>query len=482
MQESTSDKFIRGLSIQTLVSISNAITQVIVFAILSRLLSREDFGYYAALMGITLIFYAISDAGIGSAVIQKKDLDAYYESTAFTLSLILGLLIGFFFFLLSSIMADIILDDTLYFPLQLMTIPLVLHGMNGYAVGILRRNLKFGLLGTYKLISYILASSVAVYLAWKGFGLYSMIVLFVLDALIYTSLLYTKVKIPKLGLNKRDSKGVLSFGGWLTMGVIMSSLSNQIDKLVLGKWLSVVQLGAYNRPAGFISNIIAQINGIFDSVLFPILSAFQDSKEKFRELFYESYKLLSTFGIMLACVLMFNSELIIRIFFGEQWFDLVPVLRIISLTAIFMLNNTLADCFIRSFNLVKAGFYIRLFGVIISSLFIYFGSRFDILGVAVAVFVSNLFIVLTKILYLSKKSEASMGYLVSLSFLAWYPSLPIILIGGLCMFFPPELPFQVLRCIVILFVVGIELFLFPSFVGDEYNTLIYRKIPFLKKK
>ena len=97
-QDNTSDKFIRGISIQTLVSISNAITQVIVFAILSRLLSREDFGYYAALMGITLIFYAISDAGIGSAVIQKKELEAHYESTAFTLSLILGLLIGIIFF------------------------------------------------------------------------------------------------------------------------------------------------------------------------------------------------------------------------------------------------------------------------------------------------------------------------------------------------------------------------------------------------
>ena len=63
----------KGLSVQTLVTITMGVLELIFFAVMSRLLTKADFGYFAALSGIMAIFMSISEAGLGSSVIQKKN-------------------------------------------------------------------------------------------------------------------------------------------------------------------------------------------------------------------------------------------------------------------------------------------------------------------------------------------------------------------------------------------------------------------------
>lgn len=482
MSNNTSDNFLKGISVQTIVYGFSGILQVVVFAIFSRILSKTDFGYYAALNGITMIFIGISDAGIGSAVIQQKNLTKKYSATAFTVSLILGALIALLFFLISPWLATFIIDEKLILPLQLMSIPLLLNGMSGFAASSLKRDLKFVVVGKCRLLSYIISAIVGIIYGFYGGGVYALVLLFILDSVLYTIFVFSNIPFPGFSIGRQESKSALSFGGWLTLGVIMSTIANQLDKLVLGKWLSVSRLGAYNRPSGFVMHLIGQMNLIFDSVLFPILSTFQDSKEKFRSVLYSSYKLLSTFGVMLAFILFFNANLIITIFFGSQWQDLVIVLKIMSLSAVFMLNNTLADCFFRSFNLVKAGFFVRTFGVILTLSFLYIGAQYDIVGVAVSILLSNFLVVIIKIVYLCIKSEASCLKMLSISARAWIPSVPIILVGLAFVFLPSTFIVQIVLLLAIGLVALYELVQIPQFIGQEYVSLIYPKIASLKSK
>ena len=482
MGKSTSDNFIHGISVQTIVSLANAVLQIVVFAILSRLLSKTDFGYYAALMGITMVFMGISDAGIGAAVIQKKNPSNGFYYTAFTISLIVGISVGLVFFIGSPFIASLIIDQTLTVPLRWMAIPLILYSINGYAVSVLRRQLLFARIGCLKVCSYLFSSILGIVIALNDGGVYSLVVLFVCDSILYTILVFCNINVPRIGIEKKEAKGVISFGGWLTLGVIMSSIANQIDKLVLGKWLSVERLGAYNRPSGFISNIIGQITTIFDSVLFPVLSVYQDSRERFKDLLYRSFSLLSTAGIILAVTLFFNSRMIILIFFGEQWLNMVVVLRIASLSAIFMLNNTLADCFFRSFNLVKQGFFIRFIGLALSLAFLYLGAQYDIIGVAVAVLLSNFIVVVIKLVFLCSKSGANLTIMAFQGVRAIIPSLPILSMGLFFEFMPDSLLFVILEGVLFIIILLIELLKYPDFVGQEYKLLLFSKIePYVNK-
>lgn len=89
-QQSNTQKVVKGISSQTLVTLVMGIMEIVVFSIMSRLLSKEDFGLFAAISAITIVFGSLSEAGIGSALIQKKNADKAYVNTSFTVSFISG--------------------------------------------------------------------------------------------------------------------------------------------------------------------------------------------------------------------------------------------------------------------------------------------------------------------------------------------------------------------------------------------------------
>ena len=140
---SNSDKFFRGISVQTLVTITFGILEILVFSIMSRLLSKTDFGYFAAITGVMAILMSVSEAGLGSAVIQKKDASKSFISTAFTLSCIVGFVISALLFGFAPYLADLIADSTLTMPLRVMSINIFLYGIISIGNGVLYRRLAF---------------------------------------------------------------------------------------------------------------------------------------------------------------------------------------------------------------------------------------------------------------------------------------------------------------------------------------------------
>lgn len=65
-------QFLKGASTQAIITVVMGAMEIVVFAIVSRLLSKTDFGYYAAITGIIAVVLSIYEAGLGSSVIQKK--------------------------------------------------------------------------------------------------------------------------------------------------------------------------------------------------------------------------------------------------------------------------------------------------------------------------------------------------------------------------------------------------------------------------
>ena len=69
-EQSNTTKVLKGVSTQTLITILIGVIEIVSFSIMSRLLTQEDFGYYAAIAAVTAIFTSFADAGIGSAIVQ----------------------------------------------------------------------------------------------------------------------------------------------------------------------------------------------------------------------------------------------------------------------------------------------------------------------------------------------------------------------------------------------------------------------------
>lgn len=477
-------KILKGVSVTTLVTIIMGILEIVVFSIMSRLLSKQDFGYYAALYGIMAIVLCISEAGMGASIVQRKNATQSMISTAFTLSFIIGCLSTIIVFILSPFISSYVADSSVTGAMRIMSFSVLIACMCSIGRSLMLKKLRFKAIGVITIVSYLVSSPIAIYMAYNGMGVYAIIAQHMGNSVLLMILFFLGGGyIPRFGFNKTEAKSIFSFGGWLTLGVIANNITHQLDKLMMSRLISVEALGCYNRPAGFLNNISSRINGIFDTVLFPTLSNLQDNKDKVKNAYLKAISILNSFSIVLASVFFFNSRLITTIFLGNEWTDYAYIMQIASIGTIFVIDNRLVDCFFRSLNFVKTGFYIRVFALFYTIISIYIGAQYGIVGVVVSLVFANISIIIIKLWILMKKIDVNITEATIKIIQSFKPALVLIAIG---------VPFLTLSdqriisealfafffgCVII-----VEFVFVPQMVSRVYTTEIYPTVVKIKNK
>ncbi len=477
-KNSNTTKAFHAVSSQTMVTIVLGVVEIVAFSFMSRLLTKSDFGYYASISAIVGIFEVFANAGIGSAVIQKKDADSNYVNNAFTICLILGTALTLILFSFSGVLARGIADASMTLPLMLISVTLLLNTVSSVSRSILVKQLKFLKVGVINLVSLVITSVIAIFLAYRGFGYYAILCKAILGSVITCLLyfIYAKTRF-RLALDKATFKSIWRFSGWLLASGLFRKLAQQVDKLLMPRMLSIEALGAYNRPKEFIGNISTRLNGIFDTALFPVLSGIQDQLTSLQNAFRKSLSLMNIGGTMLCLALFFNNELIIRIFFGNQWLELGTIFKLFSISVLFNVNGRLADCYLRSLGMTKNQFYFRIAETVAKIIAVVVGARWDMLGVAAAVVLADIVVKMVKIVYVGHKIEMRTNDIFAIIFKSWRFLLVILPVMMVALYFLPHTVVGNIILLAVFCILSFILFLcFPSFVGDAYCQEVLPKV------
>lgn len=398
-------KVFKGILSQTTVVVISGALGFINFAIMSRLLTKETFGFFAIISAAMVVINEINSAGMGSAVIQRKNLDNSFFSTAFSLSFITGTFFSLLVFLLSPVLSDFFVHSTrLEVPFKVVSITLLLNNICSVLRAQYMRKLQFLRFGAYQIIVSVLSYGLGITMAINGSQLAAIIAASVSNSILLTIILvWLNRNDLCFKIEKKYIKDILSYGGWLTASGVVRSIYEQIDKLLTTKWLSVVSLGAYNRPNGFVFQISSTVNGIFDTTLFPILSSIKDDKDKIHSAYEKSVELTCVFSCLMSFTMILGAHILTFIFLGKQWLNLIPIFQIASFTIIFLFYGRIGDSFFRSTGYVRDYFFVRVAVCTFSILCVYLGCKFDIVGLAIGVLVSRIFDVLIKMWVLGKR-------------------------------------------------------------------------------
>jgi len=466
------------MSSQTIVTIVLGLVEIVSFSIMSRLLAQEDFGYYAAITAITVVFSTFSETGIGSAIVQQKELTTRYINNAFTISLLFGGFVSLLLLVLSGPLARSVADESMKVPIMLMSITLVLQCLTSVNTSLMHRKLQFLRLGLINLVSLVITTCVAIVLAYKGFGYYAIIAKAVLGAIItyLLSLFMCKTKYG-FALDWQTFKKIFSFSGWLMASALFRNLAHQVDKLLMPRLLSVNALGSYNRPKDFVEQISGKLNSIFDTALFPVLSGIQDNKPALKSAFVRSMYLMNMFALLLTTAFMFNSGLLIRIFFGEQWMSLKGLMFVVSGTLLFNVDGRLADCYLRSLAMTKQQFFFRIFEFVLKTLGVLIGYKGGIMGVALAVLVTNFIAKIVKIIYIGGKVDATPSNVMRIIVSSWRYAiilLPVSIMSYILL--PQTLGGDIAMAGIYTVTAGVVFVFMPKFVGKQYCDEVYSKV------
>lgn len=480
MSDNTSNtsKALKGMSSQTIVTIVLGLVDIVSFGIMSRLLTQEDFGYYAAITAITTLFASFSETGLGSAIIQRKNITDKFVNNAYTLSLIFGITIAAILVALSKPLSVGLVDESLIIPLMLMSITLLFHNIISVNTSIMYRRLEFVQVGMINLVSLVITTIVAILLAYMGLGYYAILTKAVLATIITLVLSHIGAKTKfRLQLDFETVKSIFGFSGWLMISVFFRNLAQQLDRLLMSNMLSVNSLGAYNRPKEFIIQISSKINGIFDTALFPVLSGIQDDIEAVKRAYLRSFYYMNIFAIVLSLAFVFNSELIIRVFFGEKWMSILLTMQILSCMLVFNVDARLADCYLRSLGWTKQQFYFRVIEVVAQLIGILIGGHYGINGIAVSVVLVNILTIAAKNYYITKRLGIDTFKVIKTILKSWkvsYLTLPVLII--LQCLLPHHLLGNVINAFIFCLLYLFAFVVYPNMIGSMYKNEVYPTI------
>ncbi len=473
MKRDNREKVYKGASSQTIVTIILGILGILYFSVMSRLLSKEDFGYFAIISAVSSILASLSEAGFGAAVIQNKNSDNSFIQTAWTLSLIIGTCFCLSLMCSANLLSSILTDsDILTRGYQIISLTLIFYAINGVGRAVIIKKLQFLKYGVFDIVAFAISALVGIFMAYNEYGFYSVVVAILLhQVFLGVLIILSNRKIIAIKIEKDYVKQIISFGGWLTGSVVVRNITDQLDKLITRNWIPVIDLGAYNRNAGFISQITNQTFGIFDTILFPILSGISEDCDKIKTAYQKSVSLISLFSIFFASVIILGSDVIISIFLGEKWLYLSNVFQIISISIVFLGYNRLADCYFRSLGIVYQYFIIRCCILLTTCITMLVGCQFGIVGLALGLVFSRLINIVLKIYYLSIRISFNRKLFYKNLLHSWF--LPIF-IFIICYALKITMPYGGVLS-VSLFVTAISLLLLvkPQIFGDIFYENVY---------
>lgn len=259
--------------------------QIIAFAstfLLTIFLTPATFGIYYVVSAIISFLSYFSDVGLAAALIQKKEMLTEEDlSTTFTIQQLLVLPISIAVFFLAPYIAKFYgLDTSGVMLLRALVVSFFFSSLKTIPSILLERKLNFNRLVIPQIAETLGFYTVAVVLAWRGFGITSFTYAVLTRAIIGLVIMYivSPWKI-RLGISRSVAKRLLKFGVPFQLNSFLSLLKDDLMTVFLGKILTFTEVGYIGWAKKWAEVPLRLIMDSVIRVTFPAFARLQDSKE-----------------------------------------------------------------------------------------------------------------------------------------------------------------------------------------------------------
>ena len=358
---------------------------------LARFLSPYDFGLVAIVLTTNEFVQVFSRNGIAAKLIQADETDIEELSQS---AYWLGWLVFFSLFVLQCLAAFPIAwfyhDNQIILPICFMATSYLLIPLADVQAARIQRENRIKVIALSNTLQITTDNILSLALAFGGLGMWAIVLPKVLVVPIWIYVICSNHPWRSHGKFTTKHWGNLLDFGRNVLGVeLLKTFRNNMDYLIIGRFLGLQELGVYyfafNAGLGISLGVINAI----DTSLFPHLCAVRSDLSQLWERYRSSLKTIAFAIVPLVLLQSSLAPFYVPILFGQKWVAAIPVLILICLSAI---PRPFADATSHLLLAVdKSQIDLRwnlLFtGVFTLSLLI--GVQWQSLGVAIAVLVTH---------------------------------------------------------------------------------------------
>lgn len=360
---------------------SKYLTTILAFAsvvVLARLLTPEQIGIYSIAAAFFTIGQHFRDFGIGSYIVQEKDLTKEKLTSAFSLSIAICWSLGLLFVVTSGFISDFYEREELndiFFWLELC---FFIMPFGALSKAMLRRQMEFKKILVVDVSSAAVHATVGITAAYLGYGYMSLA--WASFAGISTSIailvFLRPANMPWL-VGFSEIRNVVTFGWKVTTANITSYLMEVAPEIIVGK--------VFGAPAVAILGKATSSTTMFRQLIFQAIA--NVAEPVFAESNREGGSTKSPFLFATSCLIAIswpffafmalNADGIILFLFGDQWVEAVPLLQIMCVAAMISAITSFVPTYLVSVG--KVGRIAKL-----QILFFIFGTSSILLGAMVS--------------------------------------------------------------------------------------------------
>jgi O-antigen/teichoic acid export membrane protein len=313
--------------------------------VLTRLLDPNAFG----LMALTSIFITglelLSDVGVGPAIIRSNRGDEQsLLDTAWTVQVIRGFILFGFSLLISWPAARYYKTPTLAPLITLAGIGIIIRGFTPTRVHALNRQVLLGRLTAVDFGCQLVGLLVTVGASFALRSVWGLLIGTLAGDVVRVafSFAFLPGRPHRFALDREALQDIVHVGRWILVSTSVTFAAGNLDRLLMGRWLSVRDLGIYSIAFQMVMAVTGAGRAIGSRVMFPILA---ETARLSRDMLYVRLRkgrlvwVIPTVGALL--ILAIWGDVLIRVLYKANFRDAGWMLRILAAGAIpAVLNQT----------------------------------------------------------------------------------------------------------------------------------------------
>lgn len=310
--------------------------QVAQLAVLSRLLTPEDFGLVGMAMVVTMFIQLFSDVGLPMATVQRDKINQPFVTAVFYIDLLVSIGLMAVCMAIAPVAASVFGDPRVAGLMIFIAVTFPLIALRGQHQALLTRRMEFLRLNLVNVSANTIGAATAIGCAWlAGLGYWSIAIGMVTTALATMVLSWVAMPwIPSRPGSLAAGRSAIGFGLNLLGAHLAGWLWKQADRALIGWRWNASELGYYTRAYSVLMVPIGLISGPIGSAIIPALSRVQNDEGKRTALIVSTARAFAFLSGLLTLGLLFNTDFIVTLILGAQWDRSIAIFSFLALSLI----------------------------------------------------------------------------------------------------------------------------------------------------
>jgi O-antigen/teichoic acid export membrane protein len=368
-------------------ALAQALLQIVIVAVLARLLSPAEFGL-AAVAGIFIDLAAgIAAMGASRALVQRRELTRYHIRAAFWISMVMGLSVTMVLYFSSTFLAAVLHSLAAAPLIAALSSIFAIRALGSVPEGLATRRLNFRLLAICKVAAYLLGyGAVGIVSAHLGAGAWALVYAQIAQVSLGALLLIAPIRFDwRPTMAWTAYREILGYGSGSSVATIVNSLATQVDQAIVSMNTNTVAVGLYTRAVQVTRYPSRLVGRITEDVLFPSFAGVQTDRERLARAYYRSIASICVVMTPVSVFFCLTAGPITDLLLGPQWEGVVPLIAAFGVSILFRstqrVNSALLLAVGRSW-LIAA---LQLLFLVTNTIGALIGIRFGLLGAAIGV-------------------------------------------------------------------------------------------------